>query len=129
MKTPSAPENVFGYSDAVWQRFVAPTHTGTLSGALVKTAEAGSPAVKALLRISARLEQGHINEARFLAYGCPVTIAVGELLAEQLTGQKLADFRLTAADIRLALEIADDKTHCALMGEDVIRRLREQVVS
>ena len=129
MNTPSTPENVFGYSDAVWQRFVAPTHAGALSGVAVKTAEAGSPAVKALLRLSARFEQERVVEAQFLAYGCPVTIAVGQWLAEQLTGQKLADLRLTAADIRLALEIADDKTHCALMGEDVIRRLCEQVAT
>ena len=129
MKTSSAPENVFGYSDAVWQRFAAPIHAGSLSGAAFKTSEVGSPAVKALLRISIKLEQGRVSEARFLAYGCPVTIAVGEWLAEQLTGQALADLRLTAADIRLALEIADDKTHCALMGEDVIRRLQEQVAT
>ena len=129
MKTPPTPENAFGYSDAVWQRFVTPAHAGALSGAAVKTTEAGSPAVKALLRISVKLEQDRVIEARFLAFGCPVTIAVGEWLAEQLTSQKLTGLRLTAADIRAALEIADDKTHCALMGEDIIRRLQEQLVS
>ena len=127
MNTLSTPENVFGYSDAVWQRFVVPTYAGALSGAAVKTAEAGSSAVKALLRVSVKIAQDRVTEARFLAYGCPVTIAVGQWLAEQLTGQAFADLRLKAADIRLALEIADDKTHCALMGEDVIRRLQMQV--
>lgn len=129
MKTLSTPENVFGYSDAVWRRFIASAHAGALSGTGVKTAEAGSPAVKALLRISVKLEQDQVTEARFLAYGCPVTIAVGQWLAEQLIGQKLAGLRLQAADIRTALEIPDDRTHCALMGEDVIRRLQEQLVS
>lgn len=129
MSMPSIPQNVFGYSDAVWQRFIAPTHAGVLSGLEVKTAEAGSPVDKALLRISAKFEQDRVSEARFLAYGCPATIAVGEWLAEQLTGQKIAGLRLQAADIRVALEIPDDKTHCALMGEDIIRRLQEQPVS
>lgn len=129
MKMPSTPENVFGYSDAVWQRFAAPAHAGSLSSGESKTVEAGSPTAKALLRISVKIEQGRISEARFMAYGCPVTIAVGEWLAEQLTGQQCADFRLTAADMRAALEIPDDKTHCVLMGEDVIRRLQEQVAT
>jgi cysteine desulfurase len=123
----SIPPNVFGYSDAVWQRFIAPAHAGILSGASIKSVEADSPAVKALLRLSARVHEGRIAEARFLAYGCPVTIAVGEWLAQWLGGRNLADLRLTATDIRLALEIADDRTHCALMGEDAIRRLQEQV--
>lgn len=127
MKMQLSQENTFGYSDAVWQRFIAPTHAGAVSGTGVKTAEAGSPAAKALLRISVKLEQDRVIETRFLAYGCPVTIAVGEWLAEQVKGQKLASLQLTAADIRRALEIADDKTHCALMGEDVIQRLQEQV--
>ena len=124
MTMPESPENVFGYSDAIWRRFFAPAHAGSLSGAVVKTVEAGSPAVKALLRICVKLEQDRVSEARFLAYGCPVTIALGEWLAEQLTGRKLVGIRLQAADIRAALEIADDKTHCALMGEDIIRRLQ-----
>ncbi len=54
---------------------------------------------------------------------------VGEGLAGQRTGPRPADLWLTAADMRAALEIPDDKTHCVLLGEDVIRRLQEQVAT
>lgn len=128
MKMPSTPENVFGYPDAIWQRFVMPAHAGTVSGA-AKVVEVGSPAARLLLRISVMVERGYVSEARFLAHGCPVTIAVGEWLAAQLMGQKLAGVGINAADICQALEIPDDKTHCALMGEDIIRRLQEQVAT
>lgn len=122
------PENVFGYPDAVWRHFAMPVHAGVLPAA-ARVAEAGSPAARSLLRMAVTVDKGQIGEARFLAYGCPVTIAVGNWLAGWLTGRRVTDLRLDAADIRTALEIPEEKTHCALMGEDIIRRLREWSVS
>ena len=55
-----------------------------------------------------------------------MTIAVGQWLAEQL--ETMTPFvPPTAAQIRDALEISEDKAHCALMGEDVIRALWKQM--
>jgi hypothetical protein len=56
-------------------------------------------------------------------------IAVADWLAEWLGGRDRSELQLAARDIVLALEIPDNKTHCALMGEDVVRRLKEQLVS
>lgn len=123
-----SPDNVFDYPAPVWQRFAAPTHGGKLEGVDVVTAEAGSAAAHGLLRIQVRLDGGAVREARFSAYGCPTTIAVGEWLASRLQGQAVAALSaISAAEIRDALEIADDRAHCALMGEDVIRQLLKQV--
>ena len=53
---------------------------------------------------------------------------VGEWLAASLVGSKPAEWpRITASGIRQALEISDDRAHCALMGEDVLRALAKQV--
>ncbi|MGH8506638.1 MAG: iron-sulfur cluster assembly scaffold protein [Stenotrophobium sp.] len=121
-------ENVFGYSTAIWQRFSEPVHGGSLAGADVVSAEAGSAAARALLRVQVRLDASTVEEARFGAYGCPTTLAVGEWLASRLQGQMVAGLgAISAAEIRAALEIPDDRAHCALMGEDVVRRLLTQV--
>ncbi|HEY0974554.1 MAG TPA: iron-sulfur cluster assembly scaffold protein [Solimonas sp.] len=110
----------------MWSRFVAPQLGGVLTDAAVIEAEAGSPAARSLLRLRARIEPGRVAAARFQAYGCPVTIAVGQWLAEQL--ETMTPFvPPTAAQIRHALEISEDKAHCALMGEDVIRALWKQM--
>jgi NifU-like protein involved in Fe-S cluster formation len=116
--------NVYGYPPPVWARFAAPRHAGRLDGPGVQAAEAGSPATSARLRLQLRWEQGRVADCRFLARGCPVTLAVGEWLCERLAGASGAELAaIGAAQIRQALEIPEDKAHCALMGEDVLRSL------
>ncbi len=123
-----AEDNVFGYPVPVWQRFSHTAHAGRLPQAPGSfSAQVGSPAARSMLRVDLHLGRSGIETARFQAYGCPVTIAVGEWLAARLQGQSLQDFQVPdAVEIRAALEIGDDKSHCALMGEDVVRALWQQ---
>lgn len=118
----STAENVFAYPVPVWTRFNAPDLAGVLSGAGVVQAQAGSPASKGRLELS--VDRGPPLRARFRAYGCPYTLAVGQWLAETLERGGLPGLKLIDAPaIRAALEIPEDRAHCALMGEDLIRAL------
>jgi len=123
--------NVFNYPAPVWRRFRDPSHAGTIAtnGSPVISARAGTPASKSLIELGLRLDDsGTVVEARFQAYGCPTTIAVGEWLAEQAQGRGVAQWvEITAADIRGALEIAEDRAHVAVMGENIVRSVQEQV--
>jgi NifU-like protein involved in Fe-S cluster formation len=123
--------NAFGYSDAVWDRFGQPAHAGRLEpGPGVFSARAGTAAARSLLELSLRVQGGMIEQARFRAYGCPSAIAVGEWLAEQLAGKAVEALRANpwnAAAIRQALNLAEDRAHCALMGEDVLSALLKQM--
>lgn len=116
--------NPFGYSDPVWQLFRETPRSGTLgNGAL--TGSATTPASRACLQLQVRLEGARISDARFQAYGCPTTIAVGAWLAGHAVGRSLADLSaVRAGDIRQALEIPEDRLHCALMGEDALKSLQ-----
>ncbi len=127
----SPEDNVFEYPAPVWQRFGAPLHAGRLAdGEGVFSAQAGSPAARSLLRLQVQVQDRQIAVARFQAYGCPVAIAVGEWLAAALEAQPLAGLQApSAAEVRTALEIGDDKSHCALMGEDVVKALLQQMKS
>ena len=122
--------NVFNYPAPVWRRFREPAHAGVVAanGAPVIRARAGTPASKSLIELGLRVEaSGTIAEARFQAYGCPTTIAVGEWLAEQAQGRTLAQWaEITAADIRGSLEITEDRAHVAVMGEDIVRSIQKQ---
>ena len=115
--------NPFGYPDPVWRLFRETPRAGALDApALIATAttRAGS----GRLRLQLRLDGQRVSDARFQAYGCPTTIAVGAWLAERAVGRPLAELAaVTAADIRQALEIPEDKLHCALMGEDAVKSL------
>jgi NifU-like protein involved in Fe-S cluster formation len=119
--------NPFGYPDAVWRRFRQPARGGVLEGPGTLTGEAGTPANRSRLRLQVKMAHERIGDARFQAYGCPVTIAVGAYLAERAVGSGLAELaRIDAKSIREALEIPEDRTHCALLGEDVVKSLLSQ---
>lgn len=119
-------DNVFGYPPPVWARFVAPEHAGVLDGDDVLRVRTGTPAARSQLELSLRLAPA--RAARFRAYGCPVTIAVGEWLAATLEREGVDELdHLDALAIRHALEIPEDRAHCAFMGEDLIRALRRSL--
>src|SRR5260370_40853049 len=56
-------------------------------------AEQTNPVCGDRLRLSLRIRDGHIEAARFLAYGCPPTLACGSALAEMLEGMTIAEAR------------------------------------
>jgi NifU-like protein involved in Fe-S cluster formation len=115
--------NAFGYPAPIWRRFREPAHAGVLEGA--RCARASTPASRSLIELALKIDgEGRVEEARFQAYGCPTTIAVGEWLAEQAQGRTVEDLRsIDANDIRAALEIPEDRAHCAILGEDLLVQL------
>jgi NifU-like protein involved in Fe-S cluster formation len=120
----STESNPFGYPEPIWQLFTHPPHLGefTPGTAGVVTGEAGSKAARSVLRLQLRFEQGRVAETRFRAYGCPNSIAVGGWIAQWSRGKDVRELAaLRAADLRQALEIPDDRAHCALLGEDALR--------
>jgi len=121
--------NIFDYSPGVWSRFRQTPHAGRYAEdeVGVSGAQAGSVAARSLLRLQLKRRPQGVS-ARFQAYGCPTAIAVGEWLCEQIEAQGLAALAgLRAPDIRQALEISEDRIHCALMGEDVLQALVKQI--
>ncbi len=116
--------NPFGYAAPIWQYFRHPVHSGEFAPGTpgVVSGEAGSKAARSVLRLQLRFEVGRVADVRFKAYGCPSSIAVGAWIAEWSLGRSAAELAaLRAADVRQALEIADDRAHCALLGEDALR--------
>ena len=87
-------------------------------------AQARTPASQAVIELAVRVDGARVLDARFLAFGCPTTIAVGAFLAEHLRGASRARAAaLDARAIRAALEIPDERAHCALVGEDVLKEV------
>lgn len=115
--------NPFGYPEFVWKLFEERPRAGTLD-APTRTGVASTPANRSQLELQVRLEGPRVEDARFRAYGCPISIAVGAWLAERAIGRTLEELStIRAADIRQALEIPDNRLHCALLGEDALKSL------
>ena len=119
----STDSNPFGYAEPIWRLFKETPHAGEFAPGTpgVVTGEAGSKAARSVLRLQLRFEAGRVADVRFRAYGCPSSIAVGAWIVDWSLGKTPAELAsLRAADLRKALEIADDRAHCALLGEDAL---------
>lgn len=116
--------NPFGYPDEVWRLFTEAPRAGLLEGPGTRSGSAATPANRSRLQLSARVDGARIEDAKFQAYGCPTAIAVGAWLAEKAIGRSLGELAaIGAAEIRQALEIPEERLHCALLGEDAVKSL------
>ena len=80
------------FSEAVLDHFRNPRNAGELPDATF-TVEVSNPVCGDILKLSARIENGRIAEARFLCRGCTTSIACASLLTEQIVGHSLAELR------------------------------------
>jgi len=116
--------NPFGYPESVWTLFEHPARSGVLDGPHTRTGVASTQANRSRLELQVRLDGERVGDARFRAHGCPISIAVGAWLADRAIGRTLDELSsIRAAEIRQALEIPEDRLHCALLGEDAIKSL------
>ena len=85
------------FSETVLDHFRNPRNAGELPGASV-TVEVSNPVCGDILKLSARIVDGQIAEARFLCRGCTTAIACASILTEQLRGRTSAEARAITAD-------------------------------
>jgi nitrogen fixation NifU-like protein len=85
------------FSEAVLDHFRNPRNVGELRDAS-STIEVSNPVCGDILKLSARVVDGRIVDARFLCRGCTTSIACASVLTEQLSGRTLAEARAITAD-------------------------------
>ena len=114
------------YSATVLDHFQNPRNLGEIEGADA-VAEVENPACGDRARLSLRIANSRITEARFLAEGCPAAIAAASMTTVLLTGATLAQARaLRDTDVAAALDgLPPNKIHCSVLAEDVIRAARD----
>lgn len=110
------------YSDTFCDHLANPRNVGELEDADA-VAELTNPVCGDRLRLSLRLREGRVEAARFLAYGCPPTLACGSALTELLAGASLEEAALiTRQDITRALGgIPARKGHAAALAVETLR--------
>jgi nitrogen fixation protein NifU and related proteins len=112
------------YSDALLDHFRNPRNVGELEAPAI-TIQASNPACGDILRLSARIENGAIAEARFKVRGCTASIAAGSALTEWLAGKtraELAGFEPAIVERAVGGLRAESK-HAAALCVDGVRLL------
>jgi NifU-like protein involved in Fe-S cluster formation len=110
------------YSDLLKEHLANPRNAGELSDADA-VAEQSNPVCGDRLRLSLRVRAGRIEAARFLAYGCPPTLACGSALTEMLNGLSLEEAALiTRARVVEAVGgLPSRKQHAAALAVETLR--------
>ncbi len=110
------------YSEIFKDHLANPRNAGELADANA-TAEQTNPVCGDRLRLSLRFRDGRIEAARFLAYGCPPTLACGSVLAEMIEGMKVEDaMKLSRKEIADALGgLPTRKHHAAALAIETLR--------
>lgn|SRR5512146_463514 len=80
------------YSAEILDHFQHPRNVGDVENATA-SAQIENPACGDVLRVSLRVGEGKIVEARFRAKGCVPAMACGSKLTEMIAGKSLAEAR------------------------------------
>ena len=115
------------YSDAFKAHLANPRNAGTLADANADV-EQSNPVCGDRLRLALRVRDGRVEAARFLAYGCPPTLACGSALAGMLEGMTLEEAaRVTRAEITEAAGgLPPRKQHAAALAFETLREALRQ---
>jgi nitrogen fixation protein NifU and related proteins len=110
------------YSEIFKDHIAHPRNAGELPDANA-TAEETNPVCGDRLRLSLRIRDGRIEAARFLAYGCPATLACGSALAEMLEGMTVEGaLQLKRKEIVSAVGgLPTRKQHAAALAIETLR--------
>lgn len=101
------------YSPKFKEHLAHPRNAGELSNANA-VADETNPICGDRLRLSLIVEDGRIEAARYLAYGCPPTLVCGAVLTELISGKTTDEARkLTRADLLDAIGGLPSRKHHA----------------
>ncbi|HEX5708011.1 MAG TPA: iron-sulfur cluster assembly scaffold protein [Pyrinomonadaceae bacterium] len=115
------------YSETFKDHLLNPRNAGELD-APDASAELTNPVCGDRLRLTLRIREGRVAEARFLAYGCPPTIACGSALTELVAGRTLAEcLTLERREVaRAAGGLPARRQHAAALAVETLRTAVER---
>ena len=118
------------YSEPFKDHLANPRNVGELADANA-VAEQTNPVCGDRLRLSLRIRDGRVEAARFLAYGCPPTLACGSVLAEMIEGMNVTDaLKLTRKEVADALGgLPARKHHAASLAIETLHTAVESFVN
>ncbi len=112
------------YPEALLDHFRNPRNVGELDPpALI--VDASNPACGDILRLSARIENGAVSQARFKVRGCTASIAAASALTEWLSGKTRPDLEAFAPEIvdRAVGGLRAESKHAAVLCADAVKLL------
>ena len=113
-----------GYSEKLLDYFQNPRCVGEIPDAH-SVAEVSNPVCGDVMKLWVKVNDGHIQDAKFKAQGCSAAIATSSYATEMVIGLTVAEARqITKEQIAEALGgLPPSKIHCSVLASDAIKQV------
>jgi nitrogen fixation protein NifU and related proteins len=118
------------YSEKVMDHFTNPRNVGEIPDADGVGTE-GNPTCGDVMKISIKVKDGKIVDAKFRTFGCGAAIAVSSMVTEMVKGKTLEEALLLSKEA-VANELGGlppQKMHCSNLGADALKKAIEDYKS
>jgi len=114
--------NSVDYGERLLDHYDNPRNVGDIEEPDAR-ATVENPACGDTMRLTLKIVEGVVAEARFRSYGCPAAIAAGSVTTVLLAGRSLEDAsRLTNEEVARELGgLPPAKLHCSVLAEQAVR--------
>ena len=118
------------YSEKVMDHFTNPRNVGEIAEADGVGTE-GNPTCGDVMKISIKVEDGKIVDAKFKTFGCGAAIAVSSMVTEMVKGKTLDEaLAITKESVAKELDgLPPQKMHCSNLGADALKKAIEDYKS
>ena len=111
------------YSEKVMDHFTNPRNVGEITDADGVGTE-GNPTCGDVMKITIKVENGKIIDAKFKTFGCGAAIAVSSMVTEMVKGKTIEE-ALSISKEAVANELGGlppQKMHCSNLGADALKK-------
>ncbi|MDP2167031.1 MAG: Fe-S cluster assembly scaffold protein NifU [Thermodesulfovibrionales bacterium] len=118
------------YSEKVMDHFMNPRNVGEVENPDGVGAE-GNPTCGDVMKITIKVEDGKIADAKFRTFGCGAAIAVSSMVTEMAKGMTLDEaLKITKESVANELDgLPPQKMHCSNLGADALKKAIEDYKS
>jgi nitrogen fixation NifU-like protein len=119
--------NLKDYSPEVMDHFMNPRNVGEIENA-DGTGVVGNPACGDVMKLTVRIENGKIVDAKFKTFGCGAAIATSSMVTELVKGKTIDEaLAITNRTVAEALGgLPKIKMHCSVLAEDALKAAIEE---
>ncbi len=117
------------YNDKVMDHFMNPRNMGDLPDA-DGIGEVGAAACGDIMKISLKIQDGKIQDARFKTFGCGSAIASSSMATELIKGRTIEEaLKFSNQEVVDALGgLPPVKIHCSVLAEEALKAALEDYV-
>jgi len=110
------------YNPTVMDHFLNPRNLGDIQGA-DGVGEVGAAACGDIMKISLKIKDGRIEDARFKTFGCGSAIASSSMATELIKGRTIEEaMNFTNEEVVNALGgLPPVKIHCSVLAEEALK--------